>query len=341
MKRLICAVLTVVLLTTVATGCGNSKKNRILYNETKLSKAVELGDYKGISVDTKSDEYKKVYDSIISDDVVNNDLYVKKTEGKVANGDVANIDYVGKKDGVAFEGGTDKGYDLEIGSNSFIDGFESGLIGVEIGSTVDLNLKFPENYGNEELNGAAVVFTVTVNYVTTDEERKPEDYFKEIDFKSLEDYEKDVTDRAIKSFLVDKITTSSKIKTYPEKDIDILYKSAKNTIEMNIKSQYGVDLSTYLGYVGQTEEQFKSSMITEQIKPSMESQMVIYAILDKENISFEQKEIDAEVNAMVKELANVQVDAKYLKEVYGEYYFEYKFVSDKVLDFIYKNAKIS
>ncbi len=341
MKKLLSAVLAVILLTAIATGCGNTKKNRILYSDVNLSKAVELAEYKNISVKTDSDEFKEVYDSIISDDVANNNLYVKKTEGKVASGDVANIDYVGKKDGVAFEGGTDSGYDLEIGSNSFIEGFESGLIGVEIGSTVDLNLKFPDDYSSEELKGKDVVFTVTVNYVTTKDERKPEDYYKELDFESLEEYEADAKDRAIKSFLIEKITTASKVKNYPDKDINTLYLSAKNTVEMNIQSQYGIDFATYLGYVGQTEEQFKESIVSEKIKPSMDSQMIIYAILDKEGIKFEQKEIDAEVNAIVKEVDNAQVDAKYVKEVYGEYYFEYKVVREKVLDFIYKNAKIS
>ncbi len=341
MRKLLSAVLAVILLTVFATGCGSRTKNRVLYSDVNLSKVVDLAEYKNISVKTDSDEFKKVYDSIILDDVVNNDLYVKKTEGKVANGDIANIDYVGKKDGVAFEGGTDSGYDLEIGSNSFIEGFESGLIGVEIGSTVDLNLKFPDDYSSEELKGKAVVFTVTVNYVTTKEERKPADYYKELKFKTLEEYEKDVKERAIKSYLIEKITADSKVKSYPDKDIDILYESAKNTIEMNIQSQYGIDLATYMSYVGQTEEQFKESIISEKIKPSMDSQMIIYAILDKENIKFDQKEIDAEVNAIVKEFANAQVSAKYVKEVYGEYYFEYKVVTEKVLDFIYKRAKVS
>ncbi|MBQ7089512.1 MAG: FKBP-type peptidyl-prolyl cis-trans isomerase, partial [Clostridia bacterium] len=87
-------------------------------------------------------------------------------EGTVQKGDTCAIDYIGKKDGVAFEGGTGS-YDLEIGSGSFIPGFEEGLIGKKIGSTVDLNLTFPENYGNEELNGQDVVFTVTIKKVTT------------------------------------------------------------------------------------------------------------------------------------------------------------------------------
>ena len=93
------------------------------------------------------------------------EIVVKKTEGKVKSGDTVNIDYVGTKDGEAFDGGSAQGYDLEIGSGSFIDGFEEGLIGKEIGSEVDLNLTFPEDYGVEDLNGADVVFHVTLNYI--------------------------------------------------------------------------------------------------------------------------------------------------------------------------------
>ena len=182
MKRLICFLMVTATVLGLA-GCGKKAK-RQLYND-KLSKYITLADYKGLKVDTKSDEFKKYYDNMISSDVSSNNLYVKKTEGTVANGDTANIDYTGKKDGVAFDGGTAEGYDLKIGSNSFIDGFESGLIGKKIGDTVDLNLKFPENYNSAELAGKAVVFTVKINYVKTEEERKPEDYYSELGFKSI------------------------------------------------------------------------------------------------------------------------------------------------------------
>ena len=179
------------MLTLGLTGCG--EKDRILYKSVNLNKFVELADYKNIKVDTTSDECKKVYDSVVAADVEDLDLYVQKTEGKVAKGDTANIDYGGKKDGVAFEGGTAKGHDLEIGSNSFIDGFEEGLIGVEIGSTVDLNLTFPENYQSTDLAGKDVVFTVKVNYVKTKEAQKPEEYFGKMGFKTVEEYNKDVS----------------------------------------------------------------------------------------------------------------------------------------------------
>ncbi|MBQ9632971.1 MAG: FKBP-type peptidyl-prolyl cis-trans isomerase [Lachnospiraceae bacterium] len=88
------------------------------------------------------------------------------TEGReVKDGDTVNIDYTGYKDGEPFDGGSTNGAgaDLTIGSHSYIDGFESGLIGKKVGETVDLNLTFPEDYGVEDLAGADVVFTVTIN----------------------------------------------------------------------------------------------------------------------------------------------------------------------------------
>ena len=300
MKRLICFLMVTATVLGLA-GCGKKAK-RQLYND-KLSKYITLADYKGLKVDTKSDEFKKYYGNMISSDVSSNNLYVKKTEGTVANGDTANIDYTGKKDGVAFDGGTAAGYDLTIGSNSFIDGFESGLIGKKIGDTVDLNLKFPENYSSTELAGKAVVFTVKINYVKTDEERKPEDYYSELGFKSLDEYTADVTKRAVKSYLFDTVKKDSKI--------------------------------------NMTEDSFKEDLVKNQIKPAMDEQMVAYSILDNEKLGLKDEEVSKKIDETVKSINNSQVTAETVKSYYGEYYFEYMTVSEKVADYLYKNAKIS
>ena len=338
MKKFLSLLLVTVALLTLCS-CGKDK-SRILYN-VNLDKYIELGDYKNLKLDLESEEYKKTYESIMQQDVEGNNLYVKKTEGKVAKGDVANIDYEGKKNGVAFSGGTAQGYDLEIGSGSFIDGFEDGLIGVAIGETVDLNLKFPKDYGNEELNGAAVVFTVKVNYVTTDEARKPEDYYKDLKFNSVEAYYENVKQTAIKWTLLDMLVATSKVKDYPQDDYDYIMESSLKTVETNIKSSYGVDLDTYLSYVGQTKEQLMESIGTEQVKPMMDSQMAIYAVFDKEKLSFTQKDVDAEVNKIVEEIGNSSVTAKEVKEYYGEYYFEDLVINAKVTELLLKTAKIS
>ncbi len=336
MKRILSILLVLGLILSVS-GCG--KKDRLLYN-VNLDKYVTLGEYKGIEVDTSSDKYKEYFNSMIEQDIEDNKFYVKKTKGKVQKGDVANIDYVGKKDGVAFEGGTAQGYDLEIGSGSFIAGFEDGLIGVEIGSTVDLNLTFPENYGNEELNGAKVVFTVKVNYVATEEKMKAEDYYKELGFKSVDEYNADVKQRAVEMFIYNKVIESSKVKEYPQEDIDYLTNATLDSYKVALKNNYNATLEEYLQSMGQTEDQFKESIVAEQIKPAMEQNMVLYAILDKEKLSVTKDEINKEIDKMVKEYNNPEVDAQKVKEYYGEYSFENKIVSDKVFDLLYKNAKI-
>ena len=338
MKRIICCLLAALTVFGLA-GCGKKAK-RQLYNG-KLSKYITLADYKGLKVDTKSDEFKEYYNNVISSDVSANDLYVKKTEGTVANGDTANIDYTGKKDGVAFDGGTAEGYDLKIGSNSFIDGFETGLIGKKIGDTVDLNLTFPENYNSAELAGKAVVFTVKINYVKTEEERKPEDYYSELGFKSLDKYTADVTERAVKNYLLDKVKSGSKIKEYPQDEIDTMYGSYKNMLEQNLKSSYGVDFATYLTSNNMTEESFKEDLVKNQIKPAMDEQMVAYSILDNEKLGLKDEEINKKIDETVKSINNSQVTAETVKNYYGEYYFEYMTVSEKVSDYLYKNAKIS
>lgn len=338
-KKIISVMLAVLTAAVIVTGCEKNNA-RILYND-KLSKYIKLGDYKNIPVDTKSDTFKEFYDDIISSDIAGNGLYVHKTEGEVASGDTVNIDYEGKKDGVAFSGGTAQGYDLTIGSGTFIDGFEDGLIGKKIGDTVDLNLTFPENYQSTDLAGKAVVFTVKINYVKTDEERKPEDYYKELDFDSLEAYEADVTERAAKNYLLDAVKANSEIKDYPEKDTETIYNGYKNMLDKNIQSQYGVDLATYLSYNNQTEEDFKSSLTDEQIKPIMEEQMVLYAVLDKEKLSLSDDDVKAKLDEQVANYNSTSITADTLKEFYGEYYFEYLAVNEKALDFLYKNADIS
>ena len=332
---LVCAVLSISLLA----GCGAEKAERIMYN-TDLSKYVKLGDYKGLSIDMSSDEWKEAYQAQQDADVQENELYVHKTEGKVEDGDTVNIDYEGKKDGVAFAGGTAQGHDLTIGSNSFIDGFESGLIGKEIGSTVDLNLTFPEDYGSEELAGQDVVFTVKINYVATTEPLTPEEYYQTLAFDSLEDYEQDVRERTAKTLLLQEAVENAEISEYPEADIETIYTAYLNRIEQNLQSQ-NVDLQTYLSYINQTEEEFKQDTIDSEIQPQMQEQMVAYRILDVEKMAITQEEIQEQIDQIVAQYDSEQVTADVLKEFYGDYYFETLAANQKVADFLYKNAKIS
>ena len=340
MKRILSLTLVVFLLSTLLTACGKNKT--ILFSSVDFDKALTLAEYKGITLDTSSDEYGEFYDNVIVSDIKNNSLYIEKTEGTVSEGDIANIDYVGKKDGVAFEGGTAEGYDLEIGSNSFIEGFESGLIGAEIGKTIDLNLTFPEDYGNEELNGADVVFTVTVNSVQTTDGVEPKDIYEDLGYKTLKEYENDVKERATENYFLNLVRSKSEIKEYPDEDVKTLKTQIKDALNNNFTSYYGMSLESYLTQNGMTMIDFENNLLNNQVKPLIAETMPLYAILDKEGVKITDEDLETKLQELVKEYKNsgTSVDAETIKKSVGEYSIENLAVQEKALEIIKENAKI-
>ena len=310
-----------------------------MYNSADLSKAVKLADYKNITVDTSSKEFEEMYNGVILSDIQNNQLYTVKKEGKIEEGDIANIDYEGKKNGVAFEGGTAKGYDLEIGSNSFIDGFEEGLIGVSIGDTVDLNLTFPKNYQSAELAGQAVVFTVKVNSAKTMSGVGPEEIYEELGFKSVKEYEKNVKDTATKNYLYNEIIENSKVNSYPEADAKFLKEQIISMFETQLTG-YGMTLDSYMTQNNMTKDSFDKYVLENEVYPMMDETIALYAILDKENETVTKEDIDNKINEIIKEQGDSSVTAAQLKEYYGEFYFETMVARDKALEIAKENAKI-
>lgn len=158
---------------------------------------IEISQYKGLEVEKL--EPVEVLDEHV-DSSIQSTLEAKSTEKEITdrpvkNGDIATINYVGKKDGVEFEGGTAENYPLTIGSGQFIDGFEDGIIGHSVGETFDLELTFPEEYPSKDLAGQKVVFTVTINKIS--QKIVPEltdELVKEISDKSknVKEYKKEV-----------------------------------------------------------------------------------------------------------------------------------------------------
>ncbi len=355
MKRLLGLILAVVMFSVFAVGCGEDKKSnsnkengtsvsnkkegaRNLYNGVDFSKYIELGEYKGIVVDTTSKEFAEYSNKLLKTDADKNTFYTETTlnTGKIENGDIANIDYEGKKDGIAFAGGTAKGHDLEIGSGSFIPGFEEGLIGVEIGKTVDLNLTFPTEYHSADLAGKAVVFTVKVNSVKRKIYQKPEEYYSKLGFKSVDEYLKDLKKRTIDNYLLDTVVSKSKVKDYPKEDLDFIFETTKQMMEAQIKQYYNVSFEQYLNAMGLTKENF----IDGEIKPMMNVQMVLYAVLDKEGLNFTQADIDAVINEIIKESNDSSLTKEKLLERYGEVYFEERVVTEKVMALLLENAQL-
>ncbi|WP_243130543.1 MULTISPECIES: trigger factor, partial [Roseburia] len=156
-----------------------------------MSKYITIGQYKGLTLDNS---VEAVTDDMV-DGRVQEELQNKAeevTEGTVQNGDIVTINYVGTKDGVAFDGGTANNYELTIGSGTFIDGFEDGIIGMKKGQTKDLDLTFPEEYSSEELAGQEVVFKVTLQSFKRAPELTDDWAAKNTDCKTAEDYKKEI-----------------------------------------------------------------------------------------------------------------------------------------------------
>ena len=162
---------------------------------------VTLGEYKGVTVEVAApsvtdEDVEEQLNSIFS----SNPPMTEVTDRAVQDGDTVNIDYVGKyaDSGEAFDGGTAQGAELVIGSNTYIDGFESGLVGVAIGDTVDLNLTFPEDYGATDLAGKDVVFTVTVNSISVQSDEMTDEWAAGLN-ANFSNISEDFEDRAVEN----------------------------------------------------------------------------------------------------------------------------------------------
>lgn len=313
--------------------------------ELEMTGTVTLGKYKGVKVQvapvTVTDEE---VEERIQSALESNPDEKEVTDRAAKSGDVVNINYVGKKDGVAFENGSADNQDLELGSNSFIPGFEDGLIGAETGETKELNLTFPENYGNEELNGADVVFTVTVNSIT--ELITPEfndEFVQRIsDFNTTEEYRDDVraslleqkeaeTEAKKEADVLSDIVWNSTIEYAPE----LLEQETNKQVEMftaNV-AQYGITLEDYAGVFGKDVEQFKNE-IRNQCETMIEQVLVINEIAKQENFEL----TDADRNALSEEFG---MSLSMLISQYGEEEVERAAMQLKVGRFVVENAVVT
>lgn len=309
-KNFIKAGLAVMTAVMVMTGCKSSGSNtenaKTETDKTEAAKteaSIELGNYKGLTLTAAKQE---VTDLMVEDELKRlKAQYPTVVSGRPAReGDTANIDYVGTKDGVAFQGGTAEGFDLVLGSHTFIDGFEDGVIGMSAGEEKDLNLRFPDNYQSAELAGKDVVFHVTLNAIKNGEETKIDDALAQrvtgnAD-ATLEDLKEEVYNGLVsmelgnymseaENELLEQIIADSDIVCDSEK-VDAMFEQLKNYYTQSF-SQYGADLETGLKYMQSSVEDLKK-IAENQVK----KQMVLDEIIKRENISAtdEQKEETAQ-----------------------------------------------
>ena len=349
MKKKIVSIAAALMAVGMLAGCGSADAAKEL-KDMNVEKYVTLGEYKGleVTVDPVSVDESEV-ESLMTSAYSN---YVTAENGgivdrAVATGDTVNIDYVGTKDGVAFDGGTASGYNLTIGSGKFIDGFEDGLVGVMPGETVELNLTFPESYGNADLAGQPVIFTVTVNFIIptdmqdavvaamgiedVDTVEGLRQYAYDYLYSSAEyNYTTSVENAVLNAFI-----SSCVFEEIPQSIVDKYAEMAKNGVTQQAQS-YGMDMDTFVStFYGMTSDEF----LEEYSREASRQDIALQAVANKENLNMS----DEELNTALQEYAanaGYNTVEEFIGEESIETYRDY-LMCEKVLDFLIENAVIN
>ena len=298
-KKFIAVALVLAMSVTAMAGCGKKSDKKSSDSDTTdytsmtaeelqdtvlkdVEDYVTIGYYSNIEV-----EVSPV--AVVTDGAVETELqswldfYPLQFEGACVSGDSVNIDYVGKIDGNEFDGGTYEGYDLELGSGSFITGFEEQVEGMNVGDTKDINVTFPDDYSNSDVAGKPAVFTVTLNYIKkaegsgtlTDQwvaavvEKEDisdkvtdltVDAFKEFVKGTLEDNAQDDYDSSVAQAILDKLNGLTNYDNVPDDVKNKYIANEKEYQESYITNQYGMELSDYFDAVSIDEDTFNADV---------------------------------------------------------------------------------
>ena len=311
-----------------------------------VEKCVTLGDYKGVTVE-------KTIQSVTDEDVQNeidNALanYPVEVDQAAKEGDTVNIDYVGKIDGEEFDGGSDQGADLKLGSGKFIDGFEDGLIGARKGETRTLNLTFPEDY-TQDLAGKAVEFTVTVNAVKeplsepTDQwvADNIEGYDNIADYKAgirseQEESNEQTAENQLRYAAWTQVIDNCTINEYPETLVEVGKKLYEQQVETYAKYA-GMELDAYIESSGLTQEEYQSNM--EEYGKNVAAQaLVCQAICDKEGFAIGDDDYQKALQDMLTEYGCTEDE---LIQTYGQDNVEQSIMLNRVSNLILENANVT
>ena len=311
-----------------------------------VEKCVTLGDYKGVTVE-------KTIQSVTDEDVQNeidNALanYPVEVDQAAKEGDTVNIDYVGKIDGEEFDGGSDQGADLKLGSGKFIDGFEDGLIGARKGETRTLNLTIPEDC-TQDLAGKAVEFTVTVNAVKeplsepTDQwvADNIEGYDNIADYKAgirseQEESNEQTAENQVRYAAWTQVIDNCTINEYPETLVEVGKKLYEQQVETYAKYA-GMELDAYIESSGLTQEEYQSNM--EEYGKNVAAQaLVCQAICDKEGFAIGDDDYQKALQDMLTEYGCTEDE---LIQTYGQDNVEQSIMLNRVSNLILENANVT
>ncbi|MBO6153903.1 MAG: trigger factor [Lachnospiraceae bacterium] len=323
-------------------------KDFIYTAEVALKPEVKLGKYKGVSV-TKADTKVTATEVKAEADKEREASARKvKVEKALKNGDTAVIDFVGSIDGVEFEGGAGEDYPLELGSGSFIPGFEDQLVGKKVGDDVDVNVTFPAEYQAAELAGKDALFKVTIKDATRKELPKLDEAFAEDKgFDSVDDYKADLKKkleerkaeegrRLQEDEAMERIIEDAQM-DIPEAMIDNQVNSMLNDMS-NQLMQSGLSMEQYMQFTGMTMDKFKEQVRPDAVK-RIQGSLVLEAIVKAEKIEASDADVDAEIEKMATAYG---MDVEQLKKTVSDSDRENikaDLASQKALDFVMDNVK--
>ena len=310
----------------------------------------ELGKYKGVEI--KKIEYK-VTDEDIEHELghmqEHNSRLISVEDRPVEKGDIANINFEGFVDGVAFEGGKAENHDLEIGSNTFIPGFEDQIIGMKIDEEKDIKVKFPDEYFSKDLAGKDATFKVKVNEIkkkelpTLDDEFAKDvsefDTLKELKESIKEKQQKQNDERAkyeTQDAVIKAVCENVKV-DIPSGMIETETENMLKDMEQRLSYQ-GLKLDQYLQMMGKTREEMQKEY-EPQATEAIKSRLAIEAVIKAEKIEVADIDIDEKIKEMAKNYGR-ENDEEFLKNENVRNYIKQGLESEKALEFLVENAKI-
>ena len=312
--------------------------------EAKVSK------YKGI-------EIKKVEYNVTDEDIEHelhhmqehNSRLISIEDRPVESGDTATIDFEGSVDGVPFEGGKAEKYDLEIGSNTFIPGFEDQVIGMKIDEEKDVKVKFPEEYFSKELAGKDAVFKVKVHEIKKKELPELDDEFaKDVsEFDTLKELKADIKAKQEKQneerakyetqdAVIKALCEKTKV-DIPSGMIEMETDNMLKEFEQRLSYQ-GLKLEQYFQMMGKTEEEIRKEYEPQAIE-GIKSRLALEAVIKAEKIEATDKDIDEKMKEMAKNYGK-ENDDEFLKNENVRNYMKQGIESEKAINFLVENAKI-
>ena len=386
MKKKLAVVMSIVMLTGILAACGKSNTDSTEATTETAQESTEasteastdtptsvtetdpesylsaihaedfltLGDYKGITVTlTRQEVTDDDVNSYIERALANNPNSTPVTDRAVQDGDTANIDFTGSIDGTEFDGGSATGYDLTIGSGAMIDGFEDGIVGMEIGGTKDITVTFPESYPAEELAGKEAVFAITVNSIAIEE--TPEltdeyvaglgiedvatvDEYKVYMRSLLEQQAQTSYDSELENDVIETVAANCTFEEMPEKLVDRMYTARSTNLSMYAQ-MYGMELADFLYQYYGVSTTDPDATILEMSKTTAERYVMMQAIADSEGLTI----TDEELNEALTEDATTngyESAEEYKAAIDMEAYMEYLMVQ-KTINYLVENAVVT